>query len=103
MCGPRGNYVAVGHAPNLGADPIHFLWQLRHNTAQKRNFGYLLDNTEILSSGFGPISNHHLLEELRVGDETLADLPAKRSERNIATCESIKPGRSRAGATRIFH
>jgi hypothetical protein len=26
------NYVAVGHAPNLGADPIHFLWQLRHNT-----------------------------------------------------------------------
>jgi len=26
-----GNYVAVGHAPNLGADPVHFLWQLRHN------------------------------------------------------------------------
>jgi hypothetical protein len=29
-----GNYMAVGHAPNLGADPIHFLWQLRHNTGQ---------------------------------------------------------------------
>jgi len=28
----RGNYMAVGHAPNLGADPILFLWQLRHNT-----------------------------------------------------------------------
>jgi len=28
-----GNYMTVGHAPNLGADPIHFLWQLRHNTA----------------------------------------------------------------------
>ena len=41
---------------------------------QKRNFGYPLDNTEILSSGFGAVSNHHLLEELRVGDETLADL-----------------------------
>jgi hypothetical protein len=27
-----GNHMAVGHAPNLGADPIHFLWQLRHNT-----------------------------------------------------------------------
>src|SRR5580693_675723 len=25
--------MAVGHAPNLGADRIHFLWQLRHNTA----------------------------------------------------------------------
>jgi hypothetical protein len=24
-----GNYMAVGHAPNSGADPIHFLWQLR--------------------------------------------------------------------------
>ena len=27
-----GNDMAVGHPPNLGADPIHFLWQLRHNT-----------------------------------------------------------------------
>jgi hypothetical protein len=44
---------------------------------QKRNFGYRLDNTEILSSGFGAVSNHHLLEELRVGDETLADLSSK--------------------------
>jgi hypothetical protein len=26
--------MAVGHPPNLGADPIHFLWQLRHNTAE---------------------------------------------------------------------
>jgi hypothetical protein len=26
-----GNYMAVGHAPNLGADMIHFLRQLRHN------------------------------------------------------------------------
>jgi transposase len=24
--------MGVGHAPNLGADPVHFLWQLRHNT-----------------------------------------------------------------------
>jgi hypothetical protein len=24
--------MGVGHAPNLGADPIYFLWQLRHNT-----------------------------------------------------------------------
>jgi hypothetical protein len=44
---------------------------------QKRNFGYRLDNTEILSSGSGAVSNHHLLEELRVGDETLADLSSK--------------------------
>jgi hypothetical protein len=36
-----GNYMAVGHAPNLGADPIHFLWQLRHNTAIFGN--YLVD------------------------------------------------------------
>ena len=29
----KGGYnVSAGHAPNLGADPIHFLWQLRHNT-----------------------------------------------------------------------
>jgi hypothetical protein len=28
-----GNYAGVGHATNLGADPIHFLWRLRHNTA----------------------------------------------------------------------
>jgi hypothetical protein len=28
------NYVGAGHPQNLGADPIHFLWQLRHNTAQ---------------------------------------------------------------------
>jgi hypothetical protein len=27
-----GNYMAIGHAPNLGADPIHFVWQMRHNT-----------------------------------------------------------------------
>ena len=27
-----GNYMLFGHAPNLGAEPIHFLWQLRHNT-----------------------------------------------------------------------
>ena len=27
-----GNYVAVGHPQNLGAEPINFLWQLRHNT-----------------------------------------------------------------------
>jgi hypothetical protein len=44
---------------------------------QKRNFGYRLDNTEILSSGFGALSNHHLSEKLRVGDETLADLSSK--------------------------
>jgi hypothetical protein len=29
-----GNYMAVGHAPNLGADQIHFLWQLRHYTGE---------------------------------------------------------------------
>jgi len=44
---------------------------------RKRNFGYRLGNTEILSSGFGAVSNHHLLDELRVGDETLADLSSK--------------------------
>ena len=27
-----GDNMLFGHAPNLGADPIHFLWQLRHNT-----------------------------------------------------------------------
>jgi hypothetical protein len=31
--------VAVGHAPNLGADPIHFLWQLRHNTGNFTKIG----------------------------------------------------------------
>ena len=34
-----GNDVAVGHAPNLGADQIHFLWQLRHNTGNFRYYG----------------------------------------------------------------
>ena len=33
--------MCVGHAPNLGADPIHFLWQLRHNTGKSR-LGWLL-------------------------------------------------------------
>ena len=33
-----GNNVAVGHAQNLGADPVHFLWQLRHNTGRNREF-----------------------------------------------------------------
>jgi hypothetical protein len=27
-----GDDMLFGHAPNLGADPIHFLWRLRHNT-----------------------------------------------------------------------
>jgi hypothetical protein len=39
-----GNYVAVGHAPNLGADPIHFLWQLRHNTENSLLFSLLAGN-----------------------------------------------------------
>jgi hypothetical protein len=44
---------------------------------RKRNFGYRLGNTEILSSGFGVVSNQHLLNKLRVGDDTLADLASK--------------------------
>ena len=39
-----GNYVPVGHAPNLGADPIHFLWQLRHNTENSLFFSLLAGN-----------------------------------------------------------
>jgi hypothetical protein len=35
----RGNYVSVGHAPNLGADRIHFLWQMRHNTGNFTKIG----------------------------------------------------------------
>jgi hypothetical protein len=31
-----GNDMLFGHAPNLGADPIHYLWQLRHNIAVLR-------------------------------------------------------------------
>jgi hypothetical protein len=27
-----GNNVCLSHAPNLGADWIHFMWRLRHNT-----------------------------------------------------------------------
>jgi hypothetical protein len=36
--------VAVGHAPNLGANPIHFLWQLRHNTENSLLFSLLAGN-----------------------------------------------------------
>jgi hypothetical protein len=38
------NYVAVGHAPNLGADPVHFLWQLRHYTGISPFFSRLAGN-----------------------------------------------------------
>jgi hypothetical protein len=38
MSSKGGNYMAVGHAPNLGADPIHFLWRLRHNTGNFSEF-----------------------------------------------------------------
>jgi len=31
-------WLLVGHAPNLGADPIRFLWQLRHNTGSSTSF-----------------------------------------------------------------
>jgi hypothetical protein len=41
---------------------------------RRRNFGYRLGNAEILSSGFGSISNSGLLAALRVGRETLASL-----------------------------
>jgi hypothetical protein len=41
---------------------------------RRRNFGYRLGNAEILSSGFGSISNGGLLAALRVGCETLASL-----------------------------
>jgi hypothetical protein len=47
-----GNYMAVGHAPNLGADPIHFLWQLRHNTG---HFEGLLDDSRRMSSADPPL------------------------------------------------
>jgi hypothetical protein len=40
--------MAVGHAANLGADPIHFLWQLRHNTG---NFTKIGPFGEKLSAG----------------------------------------------------
>jgi hypothetical protein len=39
-----GNYMTVGHAPNLGADPIHFLWQLRHNTENSLLFSLFAGN-----------------------------------------------------------
>ncbi len=39
-----GSYMAVGHAPNLGADPIHFLWQLRHNTGNSLFFSLITGN-----------------------------------------------------------
>lgn len=42
-----------------------------------RNYGYRLGNVEILSSGFGEISNQHVLTTLRVGAETLAQLSAE--------------------------
>ncbi len=29
-----GNNVSFGHPSNLGADAVHFLWRLRHNTVQ---------------------------------------------------------------------
>jgi hypothetical protein len=36
------NYMGIGHPPNLGADQIHFLWQLRHNTGNFSNLGLVL-------------------------------------------------------------
>jgi hypothetical protein len=39
-----GNYMAVGHAPNLGADQIHFLWQSRHNTGNSLFFSLITGN-----------------------------------------------------------
>ena len=41
----KGVYnVSLGHAPNLGANPIHFLWCLRHNTAEPIAIRALLPN-----------------------------------------------------------
>jgi hypothetical protein len=44
--------MGVGHAPNLGADPIHFLWQLRYNTGHNREFSrqnrYVLSDLHML-------------------------------------------------------
>jgi hypothetical protein len=49
---------------------------------QKRNYGYRLGNTEILSSGFGLVSSHALLSALRVGCETLAALSNATTQRH---------------------
>jgi hypothetical protein len=46
-----GNYVSIGHAPNLGADPIHFLWQLRHNTGKLRTEPALRDGVVEIERG----------------------------------------------------
>jgi hypothetical protein len=46
-----GNDVAIGHAPNLGADPIHFLWQLRHNTGNALRAVLSLAFTDIYNIG----------------------------------------------------
>lgn len=53
---------------------------------QKRNFGYRLGNVEILSSGFGSVSNHGLSGALRVGREKLAAL-------SVATRRKQHPAR----------
>jgi hypothetical protein len=58
----------------------------------KRNFGYRLGNTEILSSGFGSISDSGLLAKLRVGSETLAALSnATRRGKNRSLPTSQNP------------
>jgi hypothetical protein len=36
--------VAIGHPQNLGVDPIHLLWQLRHNTENSLLFSLLEGN-----------------------------------------------------------
>jgi hypothetical protein len=39
-----GDDMLFSHAPNLGADPIHFLWQLRHNTGNSLFFSLIAGN-----------------------------------------------------------
>jgi hypothetical protein len=53
---------------------------------RRRNYGYRLGNVEILSEGFGKTADSGVLERLRVGDKTLAELSDKTAE---ATSEEL--------------
>jgi hypothetical protein len=71
-----GNYVAVGHAPNLGAAPIHFLWQVRHNTENSLLNSLIAGNwivamgrrnnrLEALANEFGLVRIHPVVLDVR--------------------------------------
>ncbi|PNE10239.1 MAG: hypothetical protein CR217_15445 [Beijerinckiaceae bacterium] len=58
-----GNYMAIGHTPNLGADPIHFLWQLRQIPGILRKSGRCAKNCPQERSKISQLQDNSLQNE----------------------------------------